>query len=177
MIAGGINSPAASSCGRLFDAVAAALSICFERQAYEGEAAMRLEAVVDLGSSGDATGYQFALECGVIDPRPLWEPLLSDLAAGVRPGVIAARFHKGLAQAVVEMATALRQAAGLDTVALSGGCFQNAILFAQIENGLRDRGLTVLSHSTVPAGDGGLSLGQAVIAAARLLSAPVEGAA
>ena len=89
---------------------------------------------------------------------------------GTPPAVIAARFHKGLAIAVVAMTRALAQRACFDTVALSGGCFQNAVLFEQTERRLRDAGFTVLTHSMVPANDGGLALGQAAIAAARLIA-------
>ena len=92
-----------------------------------------------------------------------------DLNRGTPPAVIAARFHKGLAIAVVAMTRALAQRARFDTVALSGGCFQNAVLFEQTERRLRDAGFTVLTHSMVPANDGGLALGQAAIAAARLI--------
>ncbi|HZT87771.1 MAG TPA: carbamoyltransferase HypF [Stellaceae bacterium] len=211
MIAGGINSPAASSCGRLFDAVAAALGLCFDRQAYEGEAAMRLEAMVDAAALDDAEGYSFDLQanslsptggegwgegaggraaavpsptkrCALgppspavrervcrLDPVAIWEPLLRDLAAEVPQGVIGARFHKGLADAVAEMAARLGRAGGVDAVALSGGCFQNAVLFTEVAASLERRGLAVLAHTAVPANDGGLALGQAAVAAARLI--------
>jgi hydrogenase maturation protein HypF len=191
MIAGGINSPPASSCGRLFDAVAAALDLCRDRQAYEGEAAMRLETMVDRDELRRGGSYQFEL-CGasstpgrrdedsaapehglplpVIDPRPIWEPLLRDIANGVPPGVIAAKFHTGLAEAVAAMAELLAQTAAFDTVALSGGCFQNAILFEETLRRLQTRGFAVLSHAEVPANDGGLALGQAAVAAARLIA-------
>ena len=173
MIAGRINSPPASSCGRLFDAVAAALGLAFDRQAYEGEAAMRLEALADEDAVRAGQGYKFALSEGkepaVIDPQPMWRALLDDFAAGISPSAIAARFHKGLADAVIAMAAGLARESGVDTVALSGGCFQNAILAEEIEHGLAARGFAVLSHAAVPANDGGIALGQAAVAAARLI--------
>ncbi len=100
----------------------------------------------------------------------MWHAILDDLKRGTPPPVIAARFHKGLAIAVVAMMRALAERACFDTVALSGGCFQNAVLFEQTQRRLRDAGFIVLAHSMVPANDGGLALGQAAIAAARLIA-------
>lgn len=168
MIRSGVNSPLASSCGRLFDAVAAALGICRDRQSHEGEAASRLEAIAcerTLRDEDDALAYSMALTPDGIDSAIMWQALVDDMRGGTTPGVIAARFHKGLAIAVVAVA---RQWRG-NTVALSGGCFQNAILLEQTERRLRDAGFRVLSHSLVPTNDGGLALGQAAIAAARLI--------
>ena len=99
----------------------------------------------------------------------MWHAAFGDLNHSTPPSVIAARFHKGLAIAVIAMTRTLAQRACFDTVALSGGCFQNAVLFEQTERRLRDAGFTVLTHSMVPANDGGLALGQAAIAAARLI--------
>jgi hydrogenase maturation protein HypF len=100
----------------------------------------------------------------------MWRIALADLSRGTPAAVIAARFHKGLAIAVVAMTRAAAERAHLDTVALSGGCFQNAVLFEQTQRRLRDAGFIVLAHSMVPANDGGLALGQAAIAAARLIA-------
>jgi hydrogenase maturation protein HypF len=176
MIASGINAPLASSCGRLFDAVAAALDICPDRQAYEGEAAMRLEAIVDGTALQSGSGYRFDVipeAPTVLDPRPMWEPLLSDLANVVPAPIIAARFQRGLAEGISEMVRKLAERRLFDTVALSGGCFQNTVLFGEVSRLLRARGFTVLSHAAVPANDGGLALGQAAIAAARLIQGAV----
>jgi hydrogenase maturation protein HypF len=176
MIRNGVNSPSASSCGRLFDAMAAALGICHDRQHYEGEAAARLEALVcdhTLREEDDALAYPFVLSEGSlasIDPTSMWRALRDDLSRRTTPGVIAARFHKGLAMVVATTARALAERFRFDTVALSGGCFQNAVLFEQTEHRLRAAGFTVLTHSMVPANDGGLALGQAAIAAARLIA-------
>jgi hydrogenase maturation protein HypF len=205
MIRGGVNSPMASSCGRLFDAMAAALGICRDRQSHEGEAASRLEALVcqrALHEEDDALAYPFALhrhssfprkresseatrgsavldsrlrgndeeEQPCVDPRPMWHAVQDDLRRHTPPGVIVARFHKGLAIAVTAMTRALATSTDFDTVALSGGCFQNAVLFEQTDHRLRDAGFSVLTHSMVPANDGGLALGQAAVAAARLIA-------
>ncbi|MBV9289632.1 MAG: carbamoyltransferase HypF [Hyphomicrobiales bacterium] len=183
MIESGLNSPRASSCGRLFDAVAAALNLCRERQAYEGEAGARLEAIVDsgaLGGEGEELAYPMPiLELGgsglpYLEPLPMWRALLDDLVRKIPPGVISARFHRGLAEAVAGMTSKLarREAKNgprFDTVALSGGCFQNRVLFEKVVRRLEQSGFKALTHAEVPANDGGLALGQAAIGAARLI--------
>lgn len=183
MIRGGINSPLASSCGRLFDAVAAALGVCFERQEYEGEAGARLEALAAeaAGAAGPDRAYPFKIEESEggaplkLQPAPMWRALFEDLEAGVPRAVVARRFHAGLARAIADTAVSLasaRRRAGApqpDTVVLSGGCFQNRLLFEGVAGALRTAGFDVLSNAEVPANDGGLALGQAAIAAARVL--------
>jgi hydrogenase maturation protein HypF len=183
MIAQRLNAPLGSSCGRLFDAVAAALGICRERQNYEGEAAIRLETLAHSArpSADDATSaYSFAVSHGPaglmeIDASPMWSALLRDLSQRVPASRIALQFHEGLAKALVETARQLARGgangAQFRTVALSGGCFQNCILFESVTRELRAAGFAVLTHADVPANDGGLSLGQAAIGAARLLKA------
>ena len=185
MMRAGIGAPKASSCGRLFDAVAAALNICRERQAYEGEAAARLEAIVDQDTmrfEDDAFSYPFTIQNSggghppYIEPLTMWQALLGDLIGKTSIPVMAARFHKGLARAVVAMATELAgrdrdSGPRFDTVALSGGCFQNRILFEEVVRRLELNNFAVLSHAQVPANDGGLALGQAVVGAARLIDA------
>lgn len=172
MLRQGLNCPPSSSCGRLFDAVAAVLGICRERVGYEGQAAIELEALAAT-VPGDRGGYTFATVAGpgtgVLDPAPLWEPLLTDLRRGVAPAVVAARFHHGLAAGVAGLAAGLAAAHGLDTVALSGGVFQNRLLLEGIAGRLRAAGLAVLTQRDVPANDGGLALGQAAIGAAHCL--------
>jgi hydrogenase maturation protein HypF len=183
MIAKGINAPPASSCGRLFDAVAAALGVCRERQAYEGEAAACLEALADdalRSGDRDAVHYPFRLwrspqnHLLQLDPSPLWNAIIDDLADGIPASTIALRFHRGLARALVEAAewiaarTMKTKMTRLDTVALSGGSFQNRVLFESVAAILRSAGFAVLAHAEVPANDGGLALGQAAIGAARL---------
>jgi hydrogenase maturation protein HypF len=102
----------------------------------------------------------------------MWDALLEDLVQQSPAARIAARFHYGLAQAIRDMIARLREssAASVDTVALSGGCFQNKLLFEEVVRLLESDGLTCLSHAKVPTNDGGLALGQAAIAAARCLS-------
>ncbi len=171
MMAQGINAPLTSSAGRLFDAVAAVLGICRDRIHYEGQAAMELEAMIPSGLVSRVAPYPFQLERGgegpaVLDPVPMWQALLKDLGNGRTRDEIAAAFHRGFAEAVAATAADLCREAGVDTVVLSGGVFQNRILFEGVVAGLESRGLQVLTHSQVPSNDGGLSLGQAVIAAA-----------
>lgn len=166
-----LNSPPSSSMGRLFDAVAAALGAGFERQGHEGEAAGRLEALV--GACGKE-GYPFAIRDDQalleLDPAPMWTALLADLAARETPHVVAARFHVGLATALAAMAIRIVERDALPrTAALSGGCFQNRVLFEETMRRLEEAGFTVLSHRDVPANDGGIAFGQALVAAARCL--------
>ena len=176
----GLNSPMASSCGRLFDAVAAALGVCRERVSHEGQAAMELESLAAPEFHGEAgNGYPYQLREGEIrtlEWRRLWEALLEDLRRGVAPATIAARFHQGLALAVADTAVALCQESGLDTVVLGGGVFQNRLLLEGVVGALRRADVRVLSPEKVPANDGGLALGQAAIAAARVIR-PFENAA
>lgn len=167
MAARELNCPLTSSMGRLFDAVAALLGICREQVTYEGQAAIELEALVDEQLLVGVQGYPFAFAHQQLDPSPLWQALLEDLAAGKSKAVIATRFHQGLAQSLVQTATALAREHSLKTIALSGGVFQNRLLLEAVSRGLNDE-FTVLMHQRVPANDGGLALGQAAIAAAQL---------
>lgn len=164
----GVNVPLSSSAGRLFDAVAAAVGLAPQRQTYEGEAAMLLEteARPHLGSGG---AYPFERtgkgDAQILDPAPMWRRLLNDLDRGAPPGLIAARFHLGLAREVTGLARDLAERNGARAVALSGGVMQNRTL---LEACLRELdGFEVLTHRRVPPNDGSVALGQAVIAAAR----------
>jgi hydrogenase maturation protein HypF len=163
-----INTPLTSSCGRLFDAASAVLGFQGEAS-YEGQAAIQLEMMaygVDDGGS-----YPFAIlerdEAMVVDLSDTWGGILHDLRAGVQAQVMAARFHNTVAQIIVHVCAGISQETGLRTVALSGGCFQNRLLFTGTANLLREAGFRVLTHHQVPCNDGGVSLGQAVIAHAR----------
>ncbi len=176
LIEKGINSPPASSVGRLFDAVAAAIGIYRDECSYEGQAAIAMEAIVDVSSLNndkEALIYPFSFSFSdsiyCIDSRPMWQALLYDLQQQIPQPVMAAKFHKGLANAIVEMVKHLRQENPIHQVALTGGVFQNCILLQQVSKRLETLGIKVLTHSLVPANDGGLSLGQAVIAAAKLI--------
>jgi hydrogenase maturation protein HypF len=172
MMQAGLNSPASSSCGRLFDAVAGLLDICRASISYEGQAAIELEAAALSATAQDHPGYDFGTrveaELQLLDPAALWPALLNDLASGVDRREIAWRFHRGLIRALADMACRLAQAEGVDTLALSGGVFQNRTLFEGLTEDLRQAGFRVLTHRLVPTNDGGLSLGQVAIGAARL---------
>jgi hydrogenase maturation protein HypF len=172
-----INSPLTSSVGRLFDAVAAAIGICREECSYEGQAAIAMEALVDvhsLNNHEETQIYPFKLDIldsiYCIDPRPMWQTLLHDLQQQISRPVIAAKFHKSLANAIVEMVKHLRRENVINQVVLTGGVFQNSILLQQVTKRLEALEIKVLTHSLVPSNDGGLSLGQAVIAAAKLIN-------
>jgi hydrogenase maturation protein HypF len=148
-----------SSCGRLFDAAASLLGLC-ERQSYEAEAAMLLEAQAGALRSEEAV---FARCDGLVFD---WRPLLASLLD--RPVTeAAARFHDGLAAGLAEIASAAAAQTGLQRVALTGGCFANSRLAERVARELRRRGLTPLMHRAAPPGDGGLALGQAWIAGTR----------
>ncbi len=174
MIDKGINSPHASSAGRLFDAVAAVLGVCMEHVSHEGQAAIELETLAQpaFAAQHDAA-YPVHEEHhgGLVNLTwsALWQSLLTDLAAGVEHAVIAARFHHGLAAAVAALAVRLTQQHRLDTVALGGGVFQNRLLFETVAAHCRSAGLRVIAPREAPINDGGVALGQAVAAAAKLL--------
>ena len=174
MIAKRQNTPISTSCGRLFDAAAAIAGVAWGPQSYEGEAAMRFEAAIDPAAmeEPDDLAYPFTTPLlggrgmPYIEPLAVWRAMLGDLILQTPVGVISARFHRGLARAIVQLAGRITADTGIDTVALSGGCFQNATLFTLVHQGLEAGGKQVLSHAKVPANDGGLALGQAVIALA-----------
>jgi hydrogenase maturation protein HypF len=162
----GVNSPPTSSAGRLFDAAAAVLGV---RDAinYEGQAAVELEQLADPAETG---AYPAALETGhpfQARGSDLLHGVIDDLTSGVPAPVIAARFHHGVAALIEAGCLAMRDRYGLDAVALSGGVFQNLLLLRATVGRLEARGFRVLVHSRVPCNDGGISLGQAVVAAAR----------
>ena len=161
-----VNAPLTSSAGRLFDAVAAILGVRDEIS-YEGQAAIELEQVADPDEAG---AYRAGTEGG--EPfrargADLVGAVAAELAAGVPREIIAARFHNGLAALVEAGCVLLRERYGLRTVALSGGVFQNLLLLRRTVSLLEAHGFHVLLHSRVPCNDGGISLGQAVVAAAR----------
>jgi hydrogenase maturation protein HypF len=182
MLKSGQQVPLASSCGRLFDAVAAALGLCFERQAYEGHAATLLESLAATAAAtaaDDDESYPVTIprwpasKLPYLEPRAMWNALLGDLHLGTPRPVIAARFHRWLARGVTRLAEqASPTAAGepARTVVLAGGCFQNRVLLEETSRCLRGAGFTVLSAAAVPANDGGIALGQAAIAAAHMLA-------
>jgi hydrogenase maturation protein HypF len=169
------HSPLASSAGRLFDAVAAAVGLCREEATYESQGAVALEALIEPEHLQEAVPYPFEAifrsedNLWILEPRSMWLSLLADLMQGIDAATIAARFHVGLAAAIAALTQTLQQEHPFALVALSGGVFQNQVLTVEVKQRLEALGLTVLTHSKVPPNDGGLSLGQAVIAAARQL--------
>ncbi|MCP1260074.1 Kae1-like domain-containing protein, partial [Acetobacter lambici] len=170
MVRKGLNAPLTSSAGRLFDAMAALTGCAPARLSYEGEAAMRLEALAEQ-AEGISAPLVFDLRMTgdllEMDPAPMWRAALQRLEGGCTGAELAHAFHAGLAHA---LATAMRKLAvrtGLGTVALSGGVMHNGVLVSMLIPLLQGAGLKVLMPAQVPAGDGGLALGQAAVAAYR----------
>ncbi|HJX62048.1 MAG TPA: carbamoyltransferase HypF [Dehalococcoidia bacterium] len=163
----GVNSPFTSSCGRLFDAMSALVGVRGVVN-YEGQAAIELEM---LAAEGVDDAYDWRLlrrTPMIIDPAPLFRGVVLDLQAGVDVSVISARFHNTIAAIVADVCRAARQKTGVGRVALSGGCFQNVYLLGRTIDALERDDFQVLIHHLVPANDGGIALGQAVVANARL---------
>ena len=156
-----------SSVGRLFDAVAALLGVR-RHISYEGQAAVELEALAAGADPAAARPLPFRVDGGVLDPAPAVEAIVAGLADGLPADVLAAGFHSGLVEATAELAASLAAREGLDTVALTGGVFQNVLLTDALAAALRRRSLRVLLHERLPANDGSISVGQAASAAARL---------
>jgi hydrogenase maturation protein HypF len=163
-LSSGLNSPLTSSMGRLFDAVAALMGVRQEVN-YEAQAAIEMEALAD----GNEPGYYtLELRQDVLDPSPLFHQLVQDLRLQISPRVMAARLHGGIARATADVCRTLRAQRGLNAVALSGGVWQNTYLLALTTGLLQEDGFEVYIHRRVPANDGGLALGQAFSAQARL---------
>jgi hydrogenase maturation protein HypF len=167
MIATKTNSPATSSMGRLFDAVASLLGL---RNAinYEGQAAIELETIADRSVN---RGYEFAVGSnGIIKAEPVIQRAVADLLNGRAAAEIAAKFHLAVVQLIVTLAQQVRDERHLSRVALSGGVFQNMFLLERTRQQLAAEGFEVFTHSRIPANDGGISLGQAAVANARLVA-------
>jgi hydrogenase maturation protein HypF len=171
MAARGINSPLASSMGRLFDGAAALLGICTHAE-YEAQGPIEFEGL--LGRDLDlepSDGYRVLRQPGVgaveLDWRPLIGALAADVAAGTRPGVMSRRFHSGIVDMVVAECEAVRQQRGTNQVVLSGGVFLNEFLLVNCLVALRRAGFDAYCHRLVPTNDGGISLGQVMVASAR----------
>jgi len=158
------RQPTTTSAGRLFDAVAALLGV---RAAvtYEGQAAIELEALARYASGGP--DHRFDVRGEVLDPSPVLAGLLADHRRGVPVPELARAFHGALARVTADVAAEVASARGLDAVVLTGGVFQNALLTDLVAGDLEQRGLQVLLHGQVPPNDGGISLGQAAVAAAQ----------
>jgi len=164
MMEQGINSPLTSSCGRLFDAVASLVGVR-DYIRFEGQAAMELEATIAPSEEGY---YPISLEpdgeLTIFSPLPMIKGIVDDLQRGEPPGVISAKFHNSLVRLLADFCLRLREDAGIEKVALSGGVFQNIYLLTHLQRRLAQFGFRVYTHSQVPPNDGGISLGQAIIA-------------
>ncbi|MFE4971623.1 carbamoyltransferase HypF [Kitasatospora sp. NPDC056651] len=162
----GLHCVPTSSMGRLFDAVSALAGVC-QRAGYEAQAAIELEAAAC--GFGPAEGYRFGLSAGadgwIADPGPVLASVVAEVAAGAPAGLVAARFHAAVADLVRRICAAVRDRHGTTVVALSGGVFANALLSSACASGLGEDGFTVLRHRRVPPNDGGLALGQLMVAA------------
>jgi hydrogenase maturation protein HypF len=176
MLATGSHCTPTTSMGRLFDAIASLLDVRHE-VTYEAQAAIELEALA-AGITDEAPGWR-AGQSGsevrttdqgniLIDPSGWIARAVADHAAGIDPARSARAFHVALAEALTEAALLVREQRGITTVGLTGGVFANAVLSTACQVSLRRAGLTVLVHRVVPPNDGGLALGQAAVAAARL---------
>lgn len=166
MLSRRLNAIPTSSCGRLFDAVAALTGLATE-VTFEGQAAIALEAA----ATQSEQGYEFCIEDGepfVIDFRTMIAAIVNDISNGAAAGEISSRFHNTLNSAIVGACIRIRELTGLDRICLSGGSFQNAYLMHRTVQDLRAQGFGVFLHSMVPANDGGIALGQAAIANALL---------
>jgi hydrogenase maturation protein HypF len=160
----GLAGTPTSSMGRLFDAAASLIGIRQEVN-YEAQAAIELEASAD---PDERRAYTLERRDAEIDAVPLLREVVQDLRAGVLPGVMAARFHNGVAQMVADVCQDLRRQGAPSLVVLSGGVWQNMMLLHGAVGRLQEAGFEVMIHRQVPANDGGLALGQAAVAAARL---------
>ncbi len=164
-LASGIQCPLSSSVGRLFDAVAALCNICFERNTYEGQAAMALEALLshNLVQENLAYGYKMdvstELDCWQLQSQPLFQAILDDLQQGVSVAVIATRFHIGLAQNLVAMAVQLQKRYAFEGLVFSGGVCQNGWLMMLITQQLPQE-MRVCCHKNLPANDQSIAMGQ-----------------
>lgn len=163
----GINAPLTSSCGRLFDGVAAVVLPKLGQVAFEAEAAISLEQIAEPEETGQypfATGDDIPIQ---LDWRPLWEGMVADLEGGVRAGVISARFHNTVAKMILEACLRIRKETAIDQVALTGGVFQNRFLMQKAAESLTGAGFQLVLHRRLPPNDSGIALGQAMIAVAK----------
>lgn len=172
MISKNLNSPSSTACGRWFDAFAAALGLHSEQVHYEGQAAIALETLAaplfaDEQSYPQAWSVENRGNLSILSWQGLWKAVLTDLKDDVDQARIAARIHHSLIDATVQLLGELSSQTGIDCIALSGGVFQNQLLTEGVTQQLQQRGKTVLIPQRYPMNDGGLALGQAVIAAAR----------
>ena len=155
-----INTPLTSSMGRLFDAVASLVGVR-QQASYEGQAAIELEAIADPNERGS---YEFDISGKSFSPAHLFSALIKDLRAGVQLPILSARFHNSVANLSLELCRRIRSLSGIETIALSGGVWQNRFLIARTVYNLETNGFTILRHQQTPVNDGCIALGQLMVA-------------
>jgi len=166
MIKKNINSPQTSSLGRLFDGVAAMIGLR-THVAFEGQAAMELEMVADQ-TVNEYYEYEWRQDDRIkILTQPIIRGIAGDMVSGVKLPIISARFHHTLIRLFSDLCGKLRRSHDLNRVVLSGGVFQNSILLTGLHQSLEEKNFEVFTHKLVPTNDGGISLGQAVVAGAK----------
>jgi hydrogenase maturation protein HypF len=170
-ISRGVGLVPTSSMGRLFDAVASLLGVC-QLVTYEGQAAVELE---HLARRGDPAPLAFGIDGALLDPVPVIGGLVAGLRSGIARADLAAGFHAAVIHAAAAAAGSVARAAGIPAIGLTGGVFVNRILLSGLRAVLADNGFDVLTHQVLPCNDGGIALGQAVIAAASTRSAQRSG--
>ncbi len=167
----GINSPLTSSMGRLFDGVSSILGICLHNN-YEGQAAVELEQRGARREKRGASRYRYNVEREgdilVIDPELVIKGIVKDLKRGVSISLISLKFHNTISHLICSICQKIKEESGLEDVALSGGVFQNILLLETTVKQLRQLGFRVYTHQRIPPNDGGISLGQLLIANDRI---------
>ncbi len=170
MINENVNSPLTSSLGRLFDGVSSITGVRNTAN-YEGQAAVELESIIEENTESGV--YQYTIinenEKYIIMYDEIIKSIINDILNNVNKGIISYKFHKTLVKIFVEICEKVRMVKDINIAALSGGCFQNLFLLKNIKNGLIAKGFDVIHHTKVPTNDGGISLGQAVIAGNRFI--------
>jgi hydrogenase maturation protein HypF len=154
-----INSPLASSAGRLFDSIACLLNLCF-KQSFDAEAPMRLEAIIDKSETGF---YPFNFDNGIICFSDTFKSIINDLKA-VNISTISAKFHNTIVQVILDVAKRIHKETGISEVVLSGGTFQNKYLLEKTIHTLSNNKFEVYTNRLLPPNDGGIGLGQLIVA-------------
>ena len=171
MIDKNLNSPATSSLGRLFDGVAAIANVCRE-VSFEGQAAMALESLALANSTEEGDVYPYGVtnhgDLRTVDVRPLIKAVVEDVSDGVSAAKISNRFHGTLVALFSSLCVSVRNDTQIDRAVLSGGVFQNALFLTGLMRALEKEGFHVYAHEQVPTNDGGICLGQAVVAMAKI---------
>jgi len=164
MMVSRINTPMASSCGRLFDAVSAILDVC-KSTTYEGQPAIELEAISRHDEEGHYPYELFSSDLLNLDYRPMLRAIVEDVRAGQRTEIVAGRFHNTLVRAMAEMIRIGSEKSGYKRVVLGGGSFCNSLLVSKLKGAMEESGYEVIMPKMLPPNDGGISYGQVVVAA------------